>query len=172
LQAFSQSQEKVMIEILPQSTGNVVAIRVNGKLVHQDYQQFLPRLESVLEQYGSVRCYCEMVNFEGFTWRAMLDEMKFDVTHWNKIERCALVGHASWNPWMTRFAQMLFGSARVKSFTPDQAGQAWSWVTENAQYAGASCGADTTSRKSASYTSDDTWGNATGTTDPTCGRTL
>ena len=54
-----------MIEILDQSTGNVFAMRLSGKILHRDYQQFVPMLEKQIEEHGSVRCYIEMTDFHG-----------------------------------------------------------------------------------------------------------
>jgi hypothetical protein len=131
-----------MIEVLPQSTGNIVALRVNGKLVHKDYQKFIPQLEDIIEQYGSMRCYCEMTNFEGITWQAMMDEMKFDVKHCNQIERCAIVSDSAWNQWMTDFTKMIFHNAQIECFTSNQTEEAWNWVCEQSEYATSSCGSN------------------------------
>jgi len=160
-----------MIEILPQSTGNVVALRVNGKLVHQDYQQFVPKLEAILQQYGSMRCYCEMTNFEGITWQAMMDEISFDVKHCNQIERCAMVSDSAWSQWMTDFTKMIFHNAQVECFTSDQTEEAWNWVTEDVEYAGTTSG--TSQTNVGGTTGNTTWGNQTGTNPKqgTCGTT-
>ena len=85
-----------MIEILDQSTGNVLAMRLSGKLLHRDYQQFVPMLEQLIEEHGSVRCFIEMTDFRGVELRALWDEIKFDVRHARQIERCAVVGDRTW----------------------------------------------------------------------------
>ena len=158
-----------MIEILPQSSGNVVGIRVNGKLVHEDYQQFVPQLEAIIQQYGSLRCYCEMVNFEGITWQAMMDEIQFDVKHCSQIERCAIVSDSAWNQWMTDFTKMVFHNAQIECFTSNQTEEAWNWVNEQAEYAGAACG--TTCGTTQNTTGQNTYGNTTGQGQNTYGNT-
>lgn len=151
-----------MIEILPQSTGNVVAVRVNGKLVHKDYQQFIPRLEEILQQYGSVRCYCEMVNFEGITWQAMMDEIQFDVRHCSQIERCAIVSDSAWSQWMTDFSKMVFNNAQVECFSSNQTEEAWNWVSQDVEYAGATSGAQRTNASNTTGNPRNTGRNTTG----------
>jgi len=153
-----------MIEILPQSTGNVVAVRVNGKLVHEDYQQFIPQLEQVLAQYGSLRCYCEMTNFEGVTWQAMLDEMKFDVQHCNQIERCAIVTDASWSQWVTKFSQLVFHNAQIETFPLNETEEAWNWVTQNAEYCGTTAGTGQSTTGNTAGTGNQYGNTGTGTT--------
>ena len=119
-----------MFEVLPQSSGNVIAVRVNGKLMHADYEQFVPQLESLIQQHGSLRCYCEIGNYQGVSFRAIWDELKFDVTHCNQIERCAVVGDSTWQKWMTNMSKVLFHKAQIRYFTEDQADEAWDWVNQ------------------------------------------
>lgn len=158
-----------MIEIVPQSTGNVVALRVNGKLVHEDYQQFIPRLEQVIQEYGSMRCYCEMTNFEGITWQALMDEIQFDVKHCGQIERCAIVSDSAWNQWMTDFSKMVFHNAQIECFTSRQTEEAWNWVTDQNEYATSSCGCNqTTNQTTSGNTNRRTTGNQNPNTN-TCG---
>ncbi|MBN1911015.1 MAG: STAS/SEC14 domain-containing protein [Pirellulales bacterium] len=121
-----------MIEVLPLSSGNVIGVKINGKLLHADYEQFVPQLESLIQQYGSLRFYCEISNYQGISLRAIWDETKFDVTHCRQIERCAVVGNSSWQKWMTNMTKVLFYKADVRYFNEDQADEAWNWVNENA----------------------------------------
>jgi hypothetical protein len=153
-----------MIEVLPRSTRNVVAVRVNGKLIHKDYQQFIPKLEAILEQYGSLRCYCEMVNFEGITWQALMDEIQFDVKHCAQIERCAIVSDSAWSHWMTDFSKMVFQNAQIECFTSSQVNEAWDWLSQDVEYAGAAQGAsrDQTSGTTGTTSSSGKTGRTTG----------
>src|SRR5271165_3989232 len=80
-----------MIEMLDQSSGKVFGMRVSGKLAHQDYERFVPLLEKLIEDHGSVRCLVELTDLHGIEPRALWDEIKFDVRHARQIERCAVV---------------------------------------------------------------------------------
>ena len=60
-----------MIEVMDESSGRVFALRISGKLLHQDYQQFVPMLETLIEQHGKVRCLIEMIDFHGFELPAL-----------------------------------------------------------------------------------------------------
>ena len=75
-----------MIEILERGSGKVFGMKVSGKLLHRDYQQFVPMLEKLIEEHGSVRCLIEMIDFHGIELRALWDEIKFDVRHARQIE--------------------------------------------------------------------------------------
>jgi hypothetical protein len=128
---FSQnSARQIMFEILEKSSGKVIGVRVNGKLVHADYAQFVPRLEQLIKEHGSIRCYCELTDFHGITPHALWDEFKFDIKHFKDLERCAMVGDPSWHHWMSTISEKLFSSASVKYFDESQAQEAWDWIYE------------------------------------------
>lgn len=118
-----------MIEILSRSHDNVVAVRIDGKLVHADYQEFLPKLEEILKKYSTMRCYCEMTNFEGLTPQALLDEVSFDVKHCNDIERCAVVGAKSAHEWMGKMASIIFTKSEIRFFKEEDKEEAWEWAS-------------------------------------------
>ncbi len=59
-----------MIEVMNPSSGTVFAMKISGKLLHQDYEQFVPRLEKLIEEHGSIRCFIEMTEFHGIELRA------------------------------------------------------------------------------------------------------
>ncbi len=125
-----------MFEILEKSSGNIIGIKVRGKLVHEDYAQFVPKLEQLIEQHGSIRCYCELTEFHGLTPHALWDELKFDAKHCRDIERCAIVGDPSWHHWMTKMGQTIFRRADVRYFDESQSQEAWDWVCEGVESSG------------------------------------
>ncbi len=121
-----------MIEVLDRSQGRVIGLRLNGKLVHADYQRLIPMLEELIEKHGSFRCYCEMADFHGITPHALWDEMKFDVKHCKDIQRCAIVGDKASHKWMSKIGGMIFYKANMKYFDVSESDKAWEWITEGA----------------------------------------
>ncbi len=119
-----------MIETLEQSAGKVFGMRVSGKLLHQDYERFVPMLEKLIEEHGSVRCLVEMIDLHGIELRALWDEIKFDVRHARQIERCAVVGDRAWEAWMTRLSRPIFSNAEIRFFEVAARNQAWEWIHE------------------------------------------
>lgn len=117
-----------MLDILEQSAGKVFGMRVSGKLLHQDYTQFVPILEKLIAEHGSVRCLVEMVEFHGIELRALWDEIKFDVRHARQIERCAVVGDSRWEAWMTRLSRPIFVNAEIRFFDLADRQKAWEWI--------------------------------------------
>ena len=117
-----------MIEVLSRGSGKVFGMRVSGKILHQDYQQFVPRLEKLIEEHGSIRCLVEMTDLHGMELRALWDEIKFDVRHSRQIERCAVVGHRAWEAWMTKLSRPIFFNAEIRFFDQGEREMAWEWI--------------------------------------------
>jgi hypothetical protein len=74
---------------------DVVLIRakVSGKLDRSDYEEFGTAFEDAMKRTpAKVRLLIEMEHLEGMTAGAMWEDLKFDVKHFNDIERLAVVG--------------------------------------------------------------------------------
>ncbi len=119
-----------MIEVLSHNSGKVFGMKVSGKLLHQDYQVFVPMLEKLIAKHGGVRCLIEMTDLQGIGLRALWDEIKFDVRHAHQIERCAVVGDRACEEWMTKLSRPIFRNAEIRFFPPAEREQAWEWIEE------------------------------------------
>ena len=119
-----------MFTVLDQSQGKVIGLKVDGKLVHADYQKFVPMLEEIIAGHGSLRCFCELTNFKGITPHALWDEIKFDTKHCKHIERCAVVGDKHSHKWMTNVGGAIFRTAEMKYFDVSETDKAWHWINE------------------------------------------
>ena len=119
-----------MIEVLNSGSGKVFGMRISGKLLHQDYQQFVPALEKLIEEHGCIRCLIEMTDFHGIELRALWDEIKFDVRHAWQIERCAVVGDRAWEAWMTKLSRPIFSRAAIRFYDTAERNKAWEWINE------------------------------------------
>lgn len=118
-----------MIEILPESKGKLLGIKVSGKLTDRDYQDVLiPTLETVIKKHGKGRFLCAIdQTFSGMELGAMVDDARFYLKHKNDIEKMALVGGQKWiEVLMKVFAHFLPGDA--KTFSTEQLSEAWDWI--------------------------------------------
>lgn len=126
-----------MINVMEKSSGKVIGLQVDGKLAHADYQKFVPMLERIIQEHGSVRCCMELTNFHGITPHALWDEMKFDIKHCKDVDRCAIVGDKTSHKWMAKLGGLIFRKADIRYFDASEADKAWSWVSESTE---PSCG--------------------------------
>ncbi len=119
-----------MIEILDRGSGKVFGMRISGKLLHRDYQHFVPTLEKLIGEHGGIRCLVEMADLHGIELRALWDEIKFDVRHAPQIERFAVVGDQAWEAWMTKLSRPIFFNAEIRFFETVDREKAWEWIEE------------------------------------------
>ena len=111
------------------SVGNVLHVRVTGKLTKEAYEIFAPAVDQQIRDQGKLRILFEMQDFHGWTAGALWEDMKFDLKHWKDIERLALVGDSKWEEGMALFCKP-FTLARIKYFDHTQLAAARSWLEE------------------------------------------
>ncbi len=119
-----------MLQFLPVLDSNTIAIRATGKLTHEDYQAFLPKLEEQIKQSGKVSILIELDNFKGWELKAAKDDVEFVFKHAEDIERVAIVGDKAWERWMAAMVKPFILFADVKYFNREDLQAAWDWLRE------------------------------------------
>jgi hypothetical protein len=109
------------------AAGNVLSVRVEGKLTNEAYEQLVPTVDKLIEEHGSLRILFEMHDFHGWTLSAMWEDMKFDLAHWKDIERLAIVGESKWEAGMAVFCKP-FTKAKIQYFDVANLDEARAWI--------------------------------------------
>jgi len=107
--------------------GSVLEIQVSGKLTHEDYKQFVPEFERLIQEHGKIRILFEMTDFHGWEPAALWDDLKFDAKHFSHIERVAMVGDKAWEKGMSAFCRP-FTTARIRYFDHAALAEAQAWL--------------------------------------------
>ncbi len=109
--------------------GNVLEIRVTGKLDKEAYELFLPSVERQIEEFGKIRILFYMHDFHGWDAGAVWQDIKFDAKHFSDIERLAIVGETKWEHGMAVFCKP-FTTAEIKYFDQSRIEDARAWIAE------------------------------------------
>jgi len=115
------------IQLTEKNDGKVLEVQVSGKLVHEDYQHFVPEFERLLKEKGKLRVLFEMTGFHGWEAGALWDDIKFDLKHFSDIERLALVGEKKWEKGMSVFCKP-FTTAAIRYFDRAAIAEARAWL--------------------------------------------
>jgi len=115
------------VKLSEQADGHAVEVRVSGKLSHDDYQQFVPAFDRLVQKHGKVRVLFEMADFHGWSAGALWDDVKFDLKHFSNIERLAMVGDKKWEQGMSLFCKP-FTSAKIRYFDSTAIQEARAWL--------------------------------------------
>lgn len=109
--------------------GNVLEVHVTGKLDKETYESFVPSAERQINEHGKIRILFAMHDFRGWDAGAMWQDIKFDIKHFNDIERLAIVGETKWEHGMAIFCKP-FTTAKIRYFDQSKIEEARQWLAE------------------------------------------
>ncbi len=115
------------IEISEENEGRLLIVKLIGKLHKDDYRHFLPVVQKAIGRYGKVRMLVQMLDFHGWDAGALWEDIKFDVKHFNDIERLAMVGERTWEKWMVICCKP-FTTAKMRYFPVEELAEARTWI--------------------------------------------
>ncbi|WP_404308550.1 SpoIIAA family protein [Neorhodopirellula lusitana] len=109
------------------AAGKVIEVDVTGKLTKEAYAEFMPMTEERIKEHGKVRILFVMHDFHGWDMGAAWEDIKFDMKHFNDIERLAIVGESKWEKGMSVFCRP-FTTAEIKYFDIADVEKAREWI--------------------------------------------
>lgn len=116
-----------MLEVLPESDGNVIGVRVHGEMTGGECSSLAVRIEELVKEHKSVRLLLDLSDCDRVDPAAAWEEFVMGVKHWNDMERICIVGGAMWNEVAARTLNRLaFGEA--EHFSSDEITAAWVWI--------------------------------------------
>jgi hypothetical protein len=104
-----------------------VEVHAAGKLDRSDYETLVPEIEQLIREEGKLRVVFVMEDFHGWTAGGLWEDVKFDVRHFNDVDRLAIVGDQKWHERMASLCR-LFTTAEVKYFDRTQIEDARQWA--------------------------------------------
>jgi len=117
------------IQLHEEPNSKVVDVHVTGKLAKEDYKEFVPEFERLVQQHGKLRVLFDMKEFHGWDAGALWEDIKFDMKHFSDIERLAMVGEKKWQHGMATFCKP-FTKARIRFFDHAHEADAQKWLAE------------------------------------------
>jgi hypothetical protein len=115
-----------MFQWMPESVGELVSLKVVGRLTDADYFDILPKLIAVADREGGLRLIADLSDFEGVEWHLAYEQSAFGKPHWGKLKRVALVGTHNWTILAARIAADV--SADVRIFAAGKYAAALEWA--------------------------------------------
>jgi len=117
-----------MITFLEFADEKTLAMKVSGKLTHQDYEEFIiPKLELILATHDSAHVYIQAEDFHGWDFRAAWDDFSMGIKHRHEIDRVAIVGDQEWEQWLSKTVALMM-KGEVRFFHPAQQQTAQDWI--------------------------------------------
>jgi hypothetical protein len=118
-----------MIEILPESKGNLVAAKASAKLTQDDYEEvWVPALRKAIKEHGKVRSLLYLdETFQGWEAGALWEDAKLGFQNRDDFEKVAVVGGAQWVEMAVKLIAPLMEGA-VKTFPTGSLQEAYDWI--------------------------------------------
>jgi len=119
-----------MYEILPQSEGNTIGIRITGQLDEASHKVLFHKLDEMIQNHDKINLVVELLEFKGWGLKATVEDFNWIVKHGKHIRRIALVGDSKFLEWCItldkQFAKLM--GVEEKYFSEEQKADAWAWA--------------------------------------------
>lgn len=119
-----------MIEYLT-TRADVLAVKVSGKLLHDELEEVVDKVEAALEANEKTHIFAEVADFRGFDLAALPDYLPRATKLLGKLDRfgrIAVVSDQAWVRWATRVESALLPGIGYEVFTPEERDRALAWV--------------------------------------------
>ncbi|MDN7024938.1 STAS/SEC14 domain-containing protein [Methanoculleus sp. FWC-SCC1] len=123
-----------MIEVLPESSDDVIGFAFDGRMTRDEYNNvLLPPLDRAVREHGNARILFQIVNFRGWMPHGAWEDLK-NWPHITRVDRIAVVGGERWQEWMNRLPGLFVGFIRtdVRYFPETRLDDAWTWLRREA----------------------------------------
>lgn len=117
------------IELQKDETSRIVGVRLTGQLTRQDYELFIPRMERLINEHGSLNLMVLMLDFQGWDFHGLWVDTRYGFKHYGQIKRIALVGETKWKEGMGGFCKP-FTRAEILYFDSPEVNRAREWLRE------------------------------------------
>lgn len=118
-----------MLEVLPETRNDLLAVRVKEELTIADFDLYRNRLRDLMQRYEEVHLYYEMVDVKWVQPVAAIENGLFDVIHGLDYGRVVMVGEKKWQEWAARLISPVKKKG-VRYFDLADKVQAMKWVRE------------------------------------------
>jgi hypothetical protein len=121
-----------MIRELEQSSGNILAFEIDGKVSSADQKAWIARFDETLRQHDKVRALVVLGQGAGWGLEAGIEDVKWVMHHLKQLDKIAFVSDSKVWKWLiamdSQFAKLV--SVREKHFTLSEMDAAWRWIRQ------------------------------------------
>ena len=119
-----------MIEVLPETHDNLLAVRVSGELTNADFDLYRELIRNRMKAFGEARLYYEMADLHWVKPSVAVENGIFDIIHGREYGRVAMVGDKKWQEWAAKLISPVKKKG-VRYFDLAEREQAMAWVRED-----------------------------------------
>ncbi len=121
-----------MIIKLKESDGNVLGVKISGKISLEMEKEWIKEIEKIIDEYNKVNVLVFLDNHASWGLKAGIEDIRWLFTHMKKIDKVAIVAKSNFWKWYVALDKpfgKLVGIGE-KYFKPDDIDKAWKWLKE------------------------------------------
>lgn len=119
-----------MLTFIDMDADNVLGFLIDGKITGDEFDEVASQLEKKMENHSQISLYVEVESFEGFSFEALMKDLKFGLSNWDRFEKEAVVTEKKWLEKLADVGDKIIPSIEVKAFPFEEREQAKKWVQE------------------------------------------
>jgi hypothetical protein len=119
-----------MLQLLD-SAGDVIAMKVTGKITGADLDLAMDKLDTLMAGHGKVHVFVETESIGGFELTSLPTYMARAMPLLGKLDRfgrVAVVADQAWVRGATRFESAMLPNISYRVYMPDERAEALAWV--------------------------------------------
>lgn len=118
-----------VIDILDMGAAAVIGVRISGKIDKPDVDRVIAAVKARINAAEKLGVYVEVESFDGISFEALLEDLKFALPNLGKFKKKAVVSDTQWMETLTTISDRLFPNVEIKHFSLDRTAEAKSWIT-------------------------------------------
>lgn len=117
-----------MMQSIDFEEDNIVGFRMQGKITEDEIKAWANRLDQKTHRTDKLRVYVEAEDIDDVSVNAVLEDLKFDLTHLGDFVKAAFVSDETWTKLSTVAAKLIPG-IEAKQFSAADKASARQWIT-------------------------------------------
>lgn len=118
-----------MIKFLPETKGNLLAIKMSGTILEEDYERCLAEAESMLDRERVEHLLLDWEHLQGWAPGARSAGTWFGMQHRALVGRVAVIADEKWADEVVRVTD-IHRAAEVRRFSPADRAAAFAWISK------------------------------------------
>jgi stage II sporulation SpoAA-like protein len=118
-----------MIELLPETRGNVIALKMSGTVTEDDQDRYFEKAEIILEKERVEHLLLDWEHLDGWAKGARTVGTWFGMHHRALVGRVAIIADEKWADEVLRITD-IFRAATVRQFAPGERAAAFAWIRQ------------------------------------------
>jgi hypothetical protein len=118
-----------MIEFLPETKGNLLAIKMSSTMIEEDYEKCLAEAESRFDRERVEHLLLDWENLQGWAPGARSAGTWFGMHYRALVGRVAIIADEKWADEVLRVTD-IYRAAEVRRFSPVDRAAAFAWISK------------------------------------------